>query len=624
MKSKYIKELLSIISNESYITAEMLAKKLQISEKTVRIKIAELNKELENTGIRVVSKARYGYILECDNHKDMSNINLNAHIFNDFEYRLKYIFEHLINNNNTYIKSDNLISALDISKTTLTNTLKIIEDNIRYYNLKIERKPNYGIKLIGKEFDIRNCIIDYYLKQQIIYDKKYINKTIEDLVIDFIKKNDIKLSEVNLENFILYISVSIERIKENKNISDYDDDNILKDVKKEELKLAKKLANILEKELDIKFNDIEIIFIAIHIASKSLLVNTENYIIQNKLDNVVQDMLDLIYSNLKIDLRDNLNLRLLLNHHMIPLDIRIRYNVLQKNPMLSDIKTNYSLAYLIASEANTVLKTYYNKEISDDEIGFLALLFQIALEENSEEKKKINILIVCGSGKTTSKLLMHKYKKEFYDYIENIYTTDLIMLKDFDFSKVDYIFSTVPIVVQVPVPIVHIGLFLETNDIIKVKNVLDLSENDFLNNYYDKKLFSTNIEGSNREEIIKNICKNIKKYIDIPDNFYDLVMKRESLSETDFGNLVAIPHPFEIITDETFVFVAILEKPIIWYKNNVQVVFLISVSNKKDDNLQKFYQYTVDFLLNEKNVIKLIENKSFDNLMYLLKNSSGE
>lgn len=622
MKSKYIKELLSILSNESYITAEMLAKQLQISEKTVRIKIAELNKELENTGIKVVSKARYGYILECDNHKDIANINFNAHIFNDFEYRLKYIFEHLINNNNAYVKSDNLINALDISKTTLTNTLKIIEDNIRYYNLKIERKPNYGIKLIGKEFDIRNCIIDYYLKQQ-IYDKKYVNKTIENIVINFIKKNDIKLSEINLENFILYISVSIERIKENKNIDDYDDD-ILKDVKKEEFTLAKKLANVLEKELNIKLNDTEIIFIAIHIASKSLLINSENYIIQNKFDNVVQDMLDLIYNNLKIDLKDNLNLRLLLNHHMIPLDIRIRYNVLQKNPMLSDIKTNYSLAYLIASEANTVLKTYYNKEISDDEIGFLALLFQIALEENSEEKKKINILIVCGSGKTTSKLLMHKYKKEFSDYIENIYTTDLIMLKEFDFSKVDYIFSTVPIVFQVPVPIVHIGLFLETNDIIKVKNVLDLSENDFLNNYYNKKLFSTNITGNSREEIIKNICKNIKKHINIPDNFYDLVMKRESLSETDFGNLVAIPHPFEIVTDETFVFVAILEKPIIWYKNNVQVVFLISISNKKDDNLQKFYQYTVDFLLNEKNVIKLIENKSFENLMYLLKNSSGE
>ena len=622
MKSKYIKEILSILSADSYITAEKLAKELNVSEKTVRIKIQELNNELEKTGVKIISKPRYGYTLLCDDSKDIKAIDFNTNIVNDFEYRTKYIFEYLINNEE-YIKSDALSEALDISKTTLTNTLKMIEDNIKYYNIKIDRRPNYGIKLIGNEFDIRNCIIDYYLKQQ-SYDDKYTNKSLENLVIDFIKDNDIKLSEINLENFILYISVSIERIKNNKVIKDYDED-VLKDIKKEELELAEKLAKILEENDNIKIDNIEVIFIAVHIASKSLLISSENsnFIIQNKLDNIVQKMLDLIFNNLKIDLRNNLNLRLLLNHHMIPLDIRIRYNVLQKNPMLCDIKTNYGLAYLIASEANTVLKSYYNKDIPDDEIGYLALLFQIALEENKEKRNKINILIVCGSGKTISKLLMYKYKKEFGEYIDNIYTTDLIMLKDFDFSKINYIFSTVPITFKVPIPIIHIGLFLETNDIINVKNVLELSENNFLNNYYNSNLFSANIKGNDREEIIKNICENIKKYIDIPDNFYDSVLKRESLSETDFGNLVAIPHPFEILTDTTFVYVAILEKPIIWYKNNVQVVFLISVSNNKDDNLQKFYQYTVDFLLNEESVIKLLENKTFDNLMCLLKNSSG-
>lgn len=624
MKNKYIKEILSILSAESYITAEKLAKELNVSEKTIRIKIQELNNDLEKTGVKIVSKPRYGYTLLCDdNNKDIKSINFNT--VNDFEYRVKYIFEYLINNNDEYIKSDTLSEALDISKTTLTNTLKIIEDNIKYYNIKIERRPNYGIRIIGNEFDIRNCIIDYYLKQY-IHDEKYINKSIEKLVIDFIKDNDIKLSEINLENFILYILVSIERIKMGKIINCYDK-NILKDIREEELKLANKLAEILEKETSIKFNEAEKIFIAIHIASKSLLTSSENsnFIIQNKLDNIVQEMLDLVYSNLKIDLRNNLNLRLLLNHHMIPLDIRIRYNVLQKNPMLCDIKSNYGLSYLIASEANTVLKSYYKKEISDDEIGYLALLFQIALEENSnEEKNKINILIVCGSGKTTSKLLMCKYKKEFADYIDNIYTTDLIMLKDFDFSKVNYIFSTVPINFRVPLPIVQIGLFLENSDIINVKNALELSKNDFLNDYYNKDLFSLDIKGNSRDEIIKNICINIKKYIDIPDNFYDSVMKREDLSETDFGNLVAIPHPFDILTEKTFVYVAVLEKPIIWYKNNVQVIFLVSISNKKDDNLQKFYQYTVDFLLNEESVMKLIENKTFDNLMYLLKNNEGK
>ncbi|MEI0489500.1 BglG family transcription antiterminator [Brachyspira pulli] len=623
MKSKYVKEILSILSANSYITAERLAKELNVSEKTIRIKIHELNNEFEKTGIKIVSKPRYGYILLCDDNKDIKAINLNSNMVNDFEYRVKYIFEYLINNDE-YIKSDTLSEALDISKTTLTNTLKLIEDNIKYYNIKIERRPNYGIKLIGTEFDIRNCIIDYYLKQQ-IDDEIYKNKLIENVIINFIKDNDIKLSEINLENFIQYISVSAERIKNNRVINSYNED-VLKDIKDEELELAKKLAAILEKEIGIKFNDTEVIFIAIHMASKSLLISSDNpnFIIQNKLDNIVHEMLDLVFNNLKIDLRNNLNLRLLLNHHMIPFDIRIRYNVLQKNPMLCDIKSNYGLAYLIASEANTVLKSYYKKEIPDDEIGYLALLFQIALEENNDHKSKINILIVCGSGKTTSKLLMYKYKKEFGEYIDNIYTTDLIMLKDFDFSKINYIFSTVPIAFKVPVPIVQIGLFLETNDIINVKNALELSKNDFLHDYYNEDLFSLNIQGSTRDEIIKNICIDIKKYIDIPDNFYDSVMKREYLSETDFGNLVAIPHPFDILTDKTFVYVAVLDKPIVWYKNNVQVVFLISISNNKDDNLKKFYQYTVDFLLNENTVMKLIENKTFDNLMYLLKSNNSE
>ncbi|WP_346426140.1 HTH domain-containing protein, partial [Brachyspira sp. G79] len=47
MKNKYIKEILYILSAESYITAEKLAKELNVSEKTIRIKIQELNNDLE-------------------------------------------------------------------------------------------------------------------------------------------------------------------------------------------------------------------------------------------------------------------------------------------------------------------------------------------------------------------------------------------------------------------------------------------------------------------------------------------------------------------------------------------------------------------------------------------------
>ena len=620
MNVKYIKEILSSLSADSYITAEALSKQLNVSEKTIRTKVREVNYELQKLNIKIESKPRYGYKLICDNYDNFKSIDFLSNINNDMDYRIRIIFKYLIEGDREYIKADDVCDSLDISKTTLTNILKIMEYNLKYHNLKLERRPNYGIKLIGNEFDIRNFIICNYLNE-FLYGNNMNEKLIE-VVINFLNRYEIKFSEMNLENFIQYINISINRIKNNKFIFDYEKD-IVKDIS-EEIRLSKELIKQIQNEINVQFNDIEIIFIAIHMASKNLFSINKNYnsVIQDKFYDIINKMLDMVYKNLKIDLRNNFNLILLLNQHMIPLDIRIKYNIFQKNPMLNDIKNNYSLSFLLASESVTILKEYYKKNISEDEIGSLALLFQIGLEDMGESINKINILIVCASGKTTSNLLVIKYRKEFDDYIENIYVSDLIDLKDFDFNKVDYVFSTVPINLKLPIPIVYISNFLKNDDIINVKNTFEHLNKNIIYDYYQEELFSIDIEGNTKEEIIKNICINIKKYKNIPDNFYELVMKREKLAETDIGNFVAIPHPIEVITSDTFVYVAVLDKPILWQKNNVQVVFLISVSNNNNDDLKKFYQYTTNFLLNENSVKKLIDNKTFENLIFLLKSNS--
>ena len=619
MNVKYIKEILSSLSADSYITAEALSKQLNVSEKTIRTKVKEINYELQKFNIKIESKPRYGYKLICDNYDNFKSIDLILNINNDMDYRIRIIFKYLIELDSEYIKSDDICDSLDISKTTLTNILKIMEYNLKYHNLKLERRPNYGIKLIGNEFDIRNFIICNYLND-FLYENN-MNEKLIGIIINFLNKYEIKFSEINLENFIQYINVSINRIKNNKFICDCEND-IIKDIA-EEIRLSEELIKQIQNEIDIEFNEAEILFVAIHIASKNLFSINENYnsVIQDKFSDIIDKMLDMVYKNLKIDLRNNFNLILLLNQHMIPLDIRIRYNIFQKNPMLNDIKNNYSLSFLLASESAAILKDYYNKDISEDEIGYLALLFQIGLEETVESINKMNILIVCGSGKTTSNLLVTKYRKEFNDYIENIYAADLIGLKDFDFSKIDYVFSTVPINLKLPVPIVYISNFLKSDDIINVKNTFESLNRNIILDYYKEEMFTTDIKGETKEEIIKNICEDIKKYKNIPDNFYELVMKREQLAETDIGNLVAIPHPIEVVTKDTFVYVAVLDKPILWQKNNVQVIFLISVSNKNDD-LKNFYEYTINFLLNENSVKKLIENKTFENLIFLIKSNS--
>ena len=84
---------------------------------------------------------------------------------------------------------------------------------------------------------------------------------------------------------------------------------------------------------------------------------------------------------------------------MIPLAIRMRYQIGQHNLMLSEIKEHYIFAYTIASQAAGILREYFKAEISDDEIGELAEIFELALEQREAAKRKFSILIVCASGR---------------------------------------------------------------------------------------------------------------------------------------------------------------------------------------------------------------------------------
>lgn len=101
-----IKILLKSISAKKYITAEELAKKLNISSKTVRTTIKDLNNLLTKSGGEIVSKSGYGYILKITNGELFSKLDLTNKrkvLPDTSEKRIQYIIEYLINTDN-YIK----------------------------------------------------------------------------------------------------------------------------------------------------------------------------------------------------------------------------------------------------------------------------------------------------------------------------------------------------------------------------------------------------------------------------------------------------------------------------------------------------------------------------------------
>ncbi len=194
-------------------------------------------------------------------------------------------------------------------------------------------------------------------------------------------------------------------------------------------------------------------------------------------------------------------------------------------------------------------------------------------------------------------------------------------LETFDFKAkaIDYIFTTVPLRKKYPVPIYEINLFIDANDILVYQEMFESGESSQILNYYSSNLFIPNLKAETKEEAIEKICQHINRYGMLPEGFQQAVLEREERGQTDFGNLVAIPHPHKVMTRESFVAVAVLEEPILWQKNMVQVVFLLSAGSQKDEHLDAFYQKTSNIFFNQPAIQSLIDEPKFETLVDILK-----
>src|SRR5699024_12008381 len=89
------------------------------------------------------------------------------------------------------------------------------------------------------------------------------------------------------------------------------------------------------------------------------------------------------------------------------------------------------------------------------------------------------------------------------------------------------------------------------------------------------------------EKVIKFICEKLEVSGLVKENYIHSVMQRESYSSTNFGNMVALPHPIEAQTKDTFWSIMTLKKPIKWGESYVQLIILLNISKDEKRNLKQ-------------------------------------
>ncbi|WDV45389.1 BglG family transcription antiterminator [Clostridiaceae bacterium M8S5] len=629
------------IKSNGIVTAQYLSKIIGVSSRTIRNDIKLLNKELESKEICIKSKPKIGYIIEPFNAS--TSKFLERHITEAKSImailpkdRVHYILKKLLDNNQKFITLESLANELFVSKSTIDNDTEKVEELLNNYNLELLKKTNYGIKVIGDELQIRYMISNYIKDINNNIDSVYIKNledifgidtdSIKQIILDVYSKDSMKFSDIALQNLIIHIAVALKRIETNREI-EMDESEFINLKNRNEYEIAKKITNELEKRFIVKIPESENAYITLHLLGiKSIKYeefSMDNYKDDksNELSKLIQSMIHEINNVYKIDFTKDRELAYGLMLHLKPTINRLKNNMSIRNPLLDEIKEKYPYAFEMAISASKVLQAYSNNSIDENEIGYLAMHLGAALERKAYRGDIKKISIICATGMGTAQLLASKIRNRFKDVIIlGIFPS--YKKREAVLQKPDLVIATVPVDIN-EIPVIQVSALFGKEDISVIANVLDnfeqYNEKCRLYELFDPQLYIKSIQSDNKYDVItmlSNILYN-KKYVS--EKFTQSTIDRENVSSTSTGNLLAIPHAFSgnVITSK--IAVGILDRPIQWGENMVQIVMLLALEKMSSEEYEIIFNNLYSIVGDKKRVLELINSQSYQEFIRLLK-----
>lgn len=618
--------IINFLLKETFSTSAHMAEIFNVSEKTIRNRIKDIEEELTYNGGLIVSRRGLGYSINI----------IDKELFDDWFYsdkrgnipvlpheRLLYIVKLLLLSDD-YILIDDLSEKICVSRNTVSADIKQVSQLLSKYGLKIIRKPYYGIRVEPNELSIRTCLSSLFGNDLFPeYDDIY--KGCGRILRDIFIQNNVATSIERYQEIAGHLAITCFRIRNNHYL-------VFDDAKRNALKkylgnvqraIGEQVKNQLEKCFGLSLTDDEMLGICYKIAALTNLNAYGNQIsFDGEIDRLGYEMLVEVKEVLKIDLTNNWELRACLNRHLYPLILRLVFGVQVENPALEMIKKKYSYAYNVAACASTVLMKKYKCSISVDEIAFIAVIMAIALDKSKRQTRRKNIIIVCLSGQNTSKLFVYMYKKSFGDYLGDIYQCSVHELENFDYKgkHIDYCFTTIDnLEIQLPVPLFHISLFPDESEIEKYRHILSTeSINTLCESFLDKDLFISELRCKDKVEAIDEMIEVISNKYSLPSNFKDLILERESYGLTSFGTRVAMPHPCRVCTKENIVCIAVLKDAMLWNEDEINVIILTSFSENMEEDTSPFIEAVSNFICDDEKISDLINNSSFDTFIKIL------
>ena len=611
-----------LYTHNEKVTANILSKALNLSIRTIKSYIAELNMNYPS----LISSSNRGYVI--DKVKANSLLQYKDDIPQDYESRCIYIIKKTLLEKQDYIDIFDLCEELFISYSTLKKD--IYKMNTSFANFKITFSSENNKLHVGGSEQNKRKLISHVMSEEVsgnflnltLLQESFPDYDLDDactLIKDICKQHHYYLNDFSCVNFILHVTIMVSRINHGNHI--INNNELIQVTNKNDEKIAKELCLALEQVSNVSFNSSEILEIYILFKNNANYINNENenvsLLVSDEIIQITKNIIKNVDEHFFINLdSDNFITPFML--HLKNLKNRLIKNNLLKNPMLDSIKISCPTIYDISTFIAYQLTLSFHENVNEDEIAFVALHVGTEIERQKKEETKVSCLLLCPEYLNITSTLHKKIMMDFGDQLtiqKSISFENEILGNNFDL-----LITTVPVLESTNYFTVLLPPFPMSYEKNKILDAIIRIENtkksqiltNNLNFYFNEKLFYSMNEDISKSAVINELAERMINLGYVEENFKEEIWKRETASSTAFMN-IAIPHPMKMSAYKTSIGVVISHKGIDWGNQHfVNVVFMIAFNKIDNKHFHALYESLV-LLFNEPIVISEIKKcKNFN------------
>jgi len=635
--------LQTLLEKEGPVTGADLAHELSVSPRTIRADITSLSRQLAGEQIELVSTPGKGYQIPHQYHTKALEL---LKMFPKDEYEIPTLPEDrvlLLTRklllDTRPVAMEELAERLYVSRSTIAKDLEKVEEWLSSQHLQLVRKPSVGIYIKGEEIALRCAIVNCCLAFRQT-DRQNDRAELEEILgpaslaalEHALHPGDspgLQLSDRSYTNLLGYLAVSIQRIQNGHTITPDPETQHLQPGP--EYTTAVEIASSIERTLDVSFTGTELVQLAKQLRqADSFTPGQPLEHTPRELDpglyNLVDSILASVQERFKEDLSSDSELKRSLARYIDSLVHRGKFRYQRENTGLKEIGREYPHALEMAVGASKAIGNHYHIEVSEEEIGDIALYFCAALERRkADHSETVSVAFICSAGIGGSQLLRVKFERLFPEVvIKGIFPS--YRIEEARRTEPDSFISTIPLEEE-SIPVIHVSRLLNEKDFLSIRNQLKSSGiagridepggSDAFLGLFQPDLFEAGIDLSSREEVIRKLSEKLVDTGLVGKDFPQAVLEREELCSTAIGNSTAIPHAISS-REGSHIAVGILNKPIPWGEDTVQLVFLLNL-HAPDNQLKQIFYHFYDLISTTDRVRRLVRAEKYSSFIDILR-----